>query len=805
MKGKNIRRRPQKWQRLRPDDSFSCGPIRISRYGRYVSFENNATPEEHLAFVERTAQVHQEVVQELAAEIAALQVEIQAYDPIELMHRATYMLLPLFLKYYSENQYQSEETYALPAVEYLQYLISRTPASVSSKTIDEISWKTLWERLLNILHHTQNYLLTRSTITTPPTEIDELRFHVDSRRFAIRIRRYPIFFADHLRESLTPFETALQDAYGIGVEQIVDGMEQLQEYQKTGVIDRYAALRESHEAIMTKFAEDGNSFDGASKSEAEIRAIFESPAFEALYREAQESARLALTSAIFDITDLSPLPHSLLAALSVRPGESILTSLTGPEHDDLSPLSTSILHDKPFMEKGGHFFYFYHSGFEDRITEIIERDLFKKYPRREATLRRNRDGHIENVAIDLLVKILKPDAEHRNVFYPNPDRPGTLTELDGLLAVDDVLFLVEVKAGGLSSAARRGAPGSLFDELADTIGTGQRQSERAEKYIKSAAEVPFFDESGQCELFKIRREEFRRTFRIVVTREDLGWVGARLAIMSVIEPSLSASLPWHVSLDDLRAVADLFQDSNLRFVHFLEQRLKASEESSLDQHDEIEHVGLYNKINFYHDLPVQGMNRMTFDASWMRDIDEYFAEKYRGNSPELPKQQMPARLADFLDALRDSGHAGRFAAASIIYDMDETGRNELDFALANLDTGADEGRQRSVKMPFSAASHGITLSYARDQFWQKELIRSAAQMEQSQCSLWVAVQLNGHAPYVISGIETIAPGRFSPEELAPGFRYIEQIVQEKVAMERPGRNERCPCGSGKKYKKCHGA
>ena len=31
-------------------------------------------------------------------------------------------------------------------------------------------------------------------------------------------------------------------------------------------------------------------------------------------------------------------------------------------------------------------------------------------------------------------------------------------------------------------------------------------------------------------------------------------------------------------------------------------------------------------------------------------------------------------------------------------------------------------------------------------------------------------------------------------------RYVPQIVGPKV-----GRNEPCPCGSGKKYKKCHGA
>ena len=30
-------------------------------------------------------------------------------------------------------------------------------------------------------------------------------------------------------------------------------------------------------------------------------------------------------------------------------------------------------------------------------------------------------------------------------------------------------------------------------------------------------------------------------------------------------------------------------------------------------------------------------------------------------------------------------------------------------------------------------------------------------------------------------------------------------VQQRVVCDKVGRNDPCPCGSGKKYKKCHGA
>ena len=47
-----------------------------------------------------------------------------------------------------------------------------------------------------------------------------------------------------------------------------------------------------------------------------------------------------------------------------------------------------------------------------------------------------------------------------------------------------------------------------------------------------------------------------------------------------------------------------------------------------------------------------------------------------------------------------------------------------------------------------------------------------------------------------------------PEELdagAPVAEPVDEVVNTPVRVERtPGRNEPCYCGSGKKYKLCHG-
>ncbi len=72
--------------------------------------------------------------------------------------------------------------------------------------------------------------------------------------------------------------------------------------------------------------------------------------------------------------------------------------------------------------------------------------------------------------------------------------------------------------------------------------------------------------------------------------------------------------------------------------------------------------------------------------------------------------------------------------------------------------------------------------------------RSADQRRQQQQSRLRSVHES------ISGMRATAPQPEQPEETMPSKGHT--IVRE---MPKVGRNDPCPCGSGKKYKKCHGA
>jgi hypothetical protein len=174
--GKKSRKKFRKdWVTASPDEIISHGPLRIERYGRFISFSNRSTPEEHKAFLKRSEEVNKSLLSQLEVEVPALQSLIQKYDPVELLHRAAYMLLPLFMKYRSENELEPKESYYLPTVEYLQYLVARTFFTADCQAPSESEWTQIWEEATKVLQLTQSYLPLHAKLSTDQQEINPPR------------------------------------------------------------------------------------------------------------------------------------------------------------------------------------------------------------------------------------------------------------------------------------------------------------------------------------------------------------------------------------------------------------------------------------------------------------------------------------------------------------------------------------------------------------------------------------------------------------------------------------------------------
>ena len=273
---------------------------------------------------------------------------------------------------------------------------------------------------------------------------------------------------------------------------------------------------------------------------------------------------------------------------------------------------------------------------------------------------------------------------------------------------------------------------------------------------------------------------------------------------------------WSLSLDDLRVYADIFTNP-LEFLHFVQVRREASKSSILQLDDELDHLGLYLQHNHYPQHAVElrggGGARLQF-LGYRQEIDRFFAARL--TDPDLPSplhQKMPAGMTALLEFLQTSGKKGRSAIAAFVLDVGGDWRDRM------FNTIAQELERAEAKppRPFSTFGDVRLTAYAFTPRWPRppadetrDHARAIMVMHDEPDRVLLELFYDDTGALVDAEWEFLRRADISvfelPELQARGGALREARLKKAIATGgRIGRNEQCPCGSGKKFKKCCGS
>ena len=134
---------------------------------------------------------------------------------------------------------------------------------------------------------------------------------------------------------------------------------------------------------------------------------------------------------------------------------------------------------------------------------------------------------------------------------------------------------------------------------------------------------------------------------------------------------------------------------------------------------------------------------------------------------------------------------------------------------------AERAQVDMAELPAFAQVWALGFMYAVEAWpedWLPPRDADAAQMLDTALNAIVALSEDDHAKPSVSMVAEDGPPSVSEQRLddfgaaiwaAYDLRQLWKSLGPRVASARkaaePGRNDACPCGSGKKYKKCHGA
>ncbi|KQX22140.1 hypothetical protein ASD05_14405 [Variovorax sp. Root434] len=693
-------------------------------------------------------------------------------------------------------------------LEYVHAVFATTPTSIDSKWDESVCAEIIRvaEELKNSSLMIAMMIAARSSEAQFGANTKTLLFHALSTWVLMRGHRYQMLEEEFFIFALDPHDDALRRTYGIGAQEIAAGIQASADAVRLGHDQAARALMRSIEDAQRYVASRDQSVkEGMAQwmTERTEPAKAAGAAFDDLFQ-----------GGICNVSRHTRLPTSLLDDLSYEVAEE--AEFFGPGTYSGTPFRTLPARKKPFIKLDGEHYltdpsFARDAAYRGILHNLLIRDLgyadeFKNKQKEwsESAFANVFNGQLAGA------KIL------REVYYR---RNGNWFENDTLILLDGVLVLVEAKSGAAATIA---SPASNFDRHAramrDLIVKAYDQCRRFLDYLASADEVPLFafNDGRYEEVIRVRLSDYWLILPIGLTVESFSPFSTNSKQLPEVTPILGKHPFISVAIDEL-LVLNRFLPGTGALIHYLRIRQEAAGIKKLFLFDEFDHLGAYITKNRFCDalLPPEATEADLVVADGMSSVvDGYFSQRdWVQTAP--PAQAFPEELQSVLASLAHTRAPGWIEADSLLRDLGLEGRIDVAGALEPL----RKSLRRQPRRYFALRLGEVGLLFWIHRDGDAAEIETAKLKAQAVAEsvdvervllIIVGVDARGHysraAPHWIQ--RTLeASAAVHADAAALSRRAINPAASPAMAEHpphKPGRNEPCWCGSGTKFKKCHG-
>ena len=813
------RKHHRKAKAIRPDNEFTSAGTTIRQFGRFIEIHTHRTPEEQALLDTHQAGMYSEVCKEIDEAVGRIRSLVSSYDPLDLLCYGYWALCSSMVGKEAESDYGFEDGVYAAMVDYVQSVIVSTPPAETTRELTDEAWaslfaevRDLYERLF-IQFHIVNRAHLKATRPDYDLEHDAFCVQAQTRWTFVRGVRYAIHDPEFLSDFLSPHDDVFQRLFGISVHTLIDAIEAIHGSLCRDSMSAFEELREEHAKFLSSMeAKEGQSSDAADLGAALSQMMQDG---DMCGRMASIAGRI-LGLDLFDLRRVTSLPTRLLDELSFEPGEDTSFFAAGPYAG--WPLRVLPIKVRPFIKFRGRHYCFDFINIMDDIYRVTQRLVCRLEPGYQQAWNHRQKEASERRPLELLCELLPGATVYNPVHYEHRPRPGQSAqwcELDGLVLFDDIMLVVEVKAGAFTWTPPSTDFPAYLQSLKALLQKPAEQAARFLDYLDSGDAVPIHDAEHK-RTATVATKDYRLIVPVCISLDALTAAAHQIAELKPVGIAVPRPV-CSLSIDDLRVFRDVF-DSSVAFAHFLLKRYEAEREPEVHVTDQLDHVGLYLEFLDYVD------HAKELSAAWgtgvdhwpgYRDVlDRYFYQVGAGgeppHKPSLPIGEMLSAVLGKLDA---SARPGRSSCAAALLDMAPTVRKGFDNQVAQ---SLARSRQRGQASPFHVQGR-IPITVFLDapgvapQSLQDRTDCTLAWMlgSGSQERLLVMLTFDDETSLVGVDWQFLRLHELTHDDRSRIARmYAEQptrrLARQLEANGRVGRNAPCPCGSGKKYKRCCG-
>lgn len=787
----------RKQRLVKANDYYNDGLFELARYGKVVSMRNLSTPEQHAKVIAFYKEEYPKVKQRIDQKVKKIRDEISMCDPLMLLKFTRDMAILSHMNKFSELDYSSEGNIVIRAQEYIQSILVSTENhfdNTESQEAQKKRWHSIISDIEDLYKEFVYFYLYWSAYKSDTGEISDemMRYIIESQMlYLVRGNRYQVFELEPLKHLLPPHNDVLVELFGITAEQIIEGLEKLQYSMSQGYADALMDMMKSYDEFC-------KSVDLGTDPEIAI-----------------ENARDTVTPivdkaigvALNDVAKVTGWDARLIDALSLGIGEC--TSFFDGSEFSGWPIMELPIKRKPFIKINGISYAFDYYSLFDNIYRALQKEIFRLKPDYVDTWSKLQNLASENMVKTLFLNLLPGATAYTGNYYPVGNSLKQMNENDLIIIYENYLFIIEVKAGSfpqtppiIDFAAHIKAYSKLAQEP-------DSQCSRTIKYINEHQPAPFYD-TEKHKKFEINISDYEEVFTFSVTVDNFNEFAAKAEKLNFITLSSKTIV---ISYDDL-LVYEKYFDSPIYFLHFLKQRKNAIGIPQIALIDELDHLGMYIKHNIYSitasEFPAEHMVNW---YGYRKDLDNYFCRLYLPElNPTKPKQDMPNEITEILQLLEQEIDKNKIDVAHFLLDMSSEAKENFCRTIRYVLKRQTEIGRMIAMLAFGEIKYCLFVTIPSIKVMspqeRQDYVLSAILNDESKPIMWIDLEYDKDGKLrgvkgkqcSFSDIPDDDIDRLKELSVKYAKSRIETFQQQN--HRKIGRNEPCPCGSGKKYKKC---
>ena len=747
--------------------------------------------------------IGQDLIRNAIKQVKEVCTALQPLDPIQTLNKAYFECASQHLGKETESSIGREQIHSLFLVEYLQSLFLSIDLSKNLISPTQTEWEKIKKKIASIYN---------ACLMPPPSIIPQFNSEKDAVLFSkilffwhIRGKRYTQHESEHLTALLEPHNETLKELYQITAKEIATGVEKL-------LLNSQSFLNIFKDHLLKSHKEYSLFCEHLQKEDLSEEMFKKS--LQNKIKEIQKEMK-NLEEDVFNVEKITQWPISFIKKFSACPGsdKSFLTTGKYPG----TPFQKLPIMKKPFLEHNSKFYLFSPYSLQD-LYRNIQFSILEDKPDYSDEWNKRQSNVSEELPFEMLRKIIGRHDQIRNFQYKIKGYPGSQSwfECDGIILFEDWIFVIEVKAGKVSYQPPIQNIDSHVEAIKKLLTEPANQGRRFIETLKKEKEIKLYDKKKRNVIKTISIDDFKESIVMAVSLEQLTDISSQIQNFEQLNLDRKGEEVLCISIDDLRTYRDL-SNGVIEFFHFLTERKKAFYNPNLTLDDELDHFGMYLKHNQYHniteDIPKANLNIF---AGYRDEVDRYlqlsFVDPKR--KIEKPKQNMPKVLKDILTSLESKRNPGFVKTGIVIYSLSGEARDKTNKQILDIiKLQRKQGRIRPSVFLWDDFSVPLILRMPGIQpdFVPKDYAIHNMFIQEKKEILLFDISLDGKDEIKEVSFEWIKRENLNDEEVKrykeeakkfAEFRFYNQMKYRD--KKKVGRNEKCPCGSGKKYKKCHG-